>query len=56
MTAAAEAAEDLHLVADIVRTRVGLPGAPEALRTDRDERSRAWQERLRMVRPQGLAG
>jgi len=49
LTDAAEAAEDLHLVADIVRARVALPGAPEALRADRDERSRAWKERLRAM-------
>ena len=47
LTGAAEAAEDLHLVADIVRARVALPGATEALRADRDERSRAWKDRLR---------
>jgi len=47
LTDVAEAAEDLHLVADIVRARVALPGATEALRADRDERSRAWKERLR---------
>jgi hypothetical protein len=44
-TDAAEAAEDLHLVADIVRARVGLPGGREALRADREERTRAWEER-----------
>jgi predicted dehydrogenase len=44
-TDAAEAAEDLHLVADIVRARVGLPGGREALRADREERRRAWEER-----------
>jgi predicted dehydrogenase len=49
LTDAAEAAEDLHLVADIVRARVALPGAPKALRADRDERSRAWKERLRAM-------
>jgi predicted dehydrogenase len=49
LTDAAEAAEDLHLVADIVRTRVGLPGAREALRADRDERIRAWEERVRAM-------
>jgi predicted dehydrogenase len=48
-TDAAEAAEDLHLVADIVRARVDLPGAREALRTDREERTRAWEERLRAM-------
>jgi predicted dehydrogenase len=46
---AAEAAEDLHLVADIVRARVGLPGAREALRADREERTRAWEERRRAM-------
>ncbi len=48
-TDAAEAAEDLHLVADIVRSRVELPGGREALRADRDERTRAWEERLRAM-------
>jgi predicted dehydrogenase len=46
-TDAAEAAEDLRLVADIVRARIALPGAREALRTDREERTRAWDERRR---------
>jgi predicted dehydrogenase len=49
LTDAAEAAEDLHLVADIVRTRVELPGAHQALRADRDERTRAWEERVRAM-------
>jgi predicted dehydrogenase len=48
-TDAAEAAEDLHLVADIVRARVELPGGREALRADREERTRAWEERLRAM-------
>jgi predicted dehydrogenase len=48
-TDAAEAAEDLHLVADIVRARVELPGAREALRADREERTRAWEERRRAI-------
>jgi predicted dehydrogenase len=48
-TDAAEAAEDLHLVADIVRARVELPGAREALRADREERTRAWEERRRTI-------
>jgi predicted dehydrogenase len=48
-TDAAEAAEDLHLVADIVRARVGLPGAREALQADREERRRAWEERRRAI-------
>src|SRR6266511_5825869 len=48
-TDAAEGAEDLHLVADIVRARVELPGAREAFSTDRAERARAWEERLRAL-------
>jgi predicted dehydrogenase len=48
-TDAAEAAEDLHLVADIVRARVELPGAREALRADREERMRAWEDRRRAI-------
>ena len=48
-TDAAEAAEDLRLVADIVRARVGLPGAREALRADREERTRAWEERRQAI-------
>jgi predicted dehydrogenase len=48
-TDAAEAAEDLRLVADIVRARIDLPGAREALRTDRDERMRAWEARRRTI-------
>jgi len=48
-TDAAEAAEDLHLVADIVRARVELPGAREALRADREQRTRAWEERRRTI-------
>jgi hypothetical protein len=48
-TDAAEAAEDLHLVADIVRARVELPGAREALRADREERTRAWEQRRRAM-------
>ncbi|HYT51581.1 MAG TPA: Gfo/Idh/MocA family oxidoreductase [Gaiellaceae bacterium] len=48
-TDAAAGAEDLHLVADIVRARVELPGAREAFSTDRAERTRAWEERLRAL-------
>jgi predicted dehydrogenase len=48
-TDAAEAAEDLHLVADIVRARVDLPGGREALGFDREENTRAWEERLRTL-------
>jgi hypothetical protein len=48
-TDAAEATEDLRLVAEIVRARVDLPGAREALRTDREERIRAWEDRRRAI-------
>jgi predicted dehydrogenase len=48
-THAAEAAVDLHLVADIVRTRIELPGARDALRADREERARAWEARQRTI-------
>jgi predicted dehydrogenase len=46
-TDAAEGAEDLHLVGDIVRARMALPGAGEAVRVERAERARAWEEELR---------
>jgi predicted dehydrogenase len=52
-TDAAEAAEDLHLVADIVRARAELPGGREALRADREERTRTWEERLRAMKLRG---
>jgi len=45
-TGAAEAAEDLGLVLDLVRARLELPGGREALRADRAERTRGWEERL----------
>jgi predicted dehydrogenase len=48
-TDAAEAALDLHLVADIVRKRVELPGARDALRADREERARAWEARQQTI-------
>jgi predicted dehydrogenase len=48
-TDAAEAVEDLRLVADIVRARMDLPGAREAVRTDREEHVRAWEEQLRTL-------
>jgi predicted dehydrogenase len=48
-TDAAEAAEDLRLVADIVRARIELPGAREALRADREGRMRAWEKRRRAI-------
>jgi predicted dehydrogenase len=47
-TDAAEGAEDLHLVADIVRARVRFPGARETLRAER-----ASEERLRAVEAAG---
>jgi predicted dehydrogenase len=55
-TDAAEGAEDLHLVADIVRARVELPGAREALSTDRIERTRAWEERLHAIEQKKRSG
>jgi predicted dehydrogenase len=48
-TAAAEAAEDLHLVAEIVRARVESPGGGEGIRAERDERVRSWENRLRAM-------
>jgi len=48
-TDAAEAAEDLHLVADIVRNRVALPGGRDVLRSERDEQTGAWEARLRVT-------
>jgi predicted dehydrogenase len=42
-----EAAEDLHLVEDIVRARLQLPAGREALEAERAEHIRAWEERLR---------
>jgi predicted dehydrogenase len=48
-TDAAEAAQDLHLVADIVRARLEVPTGREALRAERAEHIRAWEERLRAM-------
>ena len=48
-TDAREAAEDLHLVSEIVRARLELPGGREALRAERAEHVRAWEERLRAM-------
>jgi predicted dehydrogenase len=45
-TDAREAAQDLHLVADIVRARMDEPGGRESIRNDRAEAIRAWEERL----------
>jgi predicted dehydrogenase len=46
---AAEGAADLHLVADIVQARLEFPGAREAIRADRAEGLRSWEERLRAM-------
>jgi predicted dehydrogenase len=46
-TDAAEAAEDLRLVGEIVRARLELPGAREIMRAERVEQTRAWEEQLR---------
>jgi predicted dehydrogenase len=48
-TDVAEAAEDLHLVRDIVRARLELPGGREAVRAEREEHIRAWQSRLQAM-------
>jgi predicted dehydrogenase len=48
-TDVAEAAEDLHLVRDIVHARLALPGGREAVRAERDEHTRAWQSRLQAM-------
>jgi predicted dehydrogenase len=45
-TTASEAAEDLHLVAEILRARLELPGSRAALRAERAEHVREWDERL----------
>jgi predicted dehydrogenase len=45
-TDAREAAEDLHLVEEIVRARLGLSDGRGALRAERAEHVRAWEERL----------
>jgi predicted dehydrogenase len=45
-TAAAEAAEDLHLVAEIVRARSELPGWRAGVAAERAELAREWDERL----------
>jgi predicted dehydrogenase len=48
-TDAAEAAEDLHLVSEILRTRVALPGVREALCAERADHARDWEERLQAM-------
>jgi predicted dehydrogenase len=48
-TDAAEAAEDLHLVAGIVRARLELPGARETLRSEREEQAALWEEQLKAM-------
>jgi predicted dehydrogenase len=48
-TDAAEAAEDLHLVRNIVHARLEVPSGREAVRAERDEHIQAWEERLRAM-------
>jgi predicted dehydrogenase len=48
-TDAGEATEDLHVVRDIVRARLEAPDGREALRAERAEHARAWEERLRAM-------
>lgn len=50
-TGAAEAAEDLHLVSDMVSLRLAPPGAREALHAERGARRRMWEERVRGMKP-----
>jgi predicted dehydrogenase len=49
-TGAPEAAQDLHLVEDIVRARIDVPGARDALQAEYQEAARAWEERLSAMR------
>jgi predicted dehydrogenase len=49
ITDAAEAVEDLRLVADIVRARMDQPRARDSVRAEREERTRAWEEQLRTL-------
>jgi predicted dehydrogenase len=44
-----EAAQDLHLVEDVVRARLQLPGGREALGAERAEQTQAWEERVRSM-------
>jgi len=46
-TDAAEAAEDLRLVREIVLARLELSGGRDSVRAEREEHMRAWQERVR---------
>jgi predicted dehydrogenase len=48
-TDAREAAEDLHLVEDVIRARFALPGGREAARAERANDMRAWEDRLRSM-------
>jgi hypothetical protein len=45
-----EAAEDLHLVEDIVRARLQVPAGRQALEAEREEHIRAWEERLQSMK------
>ena len=53
-TDASEAAEDLHLVADVVRARLELPGARQAIGAEQSEQAREWAERVRAMEAPGL--
>lgn len=53
-TGAAEAAEDLHLVSEMVHMRMTLPGAREALHAEREARGRMWEERVRAMNARRL--
>jgi predicted dehydrogenase len=53
-TGAAEAAEDLHLISEMVAMRMALPGAREALHAEREVRQRMWEERERAMNARRL--
>jgi predicted dehydrogenase len=46
-TGVAEAALDLHLVAEIVKRRLAQPGGRDGVQAERSERTRVWNERVR---------
>jgi predicted dehydrogenase len=55
-TDAREAAEDLHLVEEILRLRLADPDGREALRAERAGELRAWEERLHALKAKGRSG
>ena len=53
LTDVSEAAEDLHIVSEIVRARLELADAREAIRAERSEQARDWEERLSAIEASG---